>query len=75
VARAAAALERWSAGAPRAVLGGDFNLFDPHVPGLRRIGGGGVDFVFARGFERAGGDRLDAGPLSDHAPLRFSLRG
>lgn len=75
IARAAAALGAWSAGAARAVLGGDFNIPDPVVPGLHRIGGGGVDFVFARGFERAGGERLDAGPLSDHPPLCFSLRG
>ncbi len=75
IARAAKAIERWSGGGGRAVLGGDFNIPDPIVPGMKRIGGGGVDFVFARGFERAGAKRLDAGPLSDHRPLVFSLRG
>ena len=74
IARAADALARWSRGAPRVVLGGDFNIGDPVVPGLEKIGGGGVDFVFARGLERESGERLEAAPLSDHLPLRFTLR-
>ncbi|HEV2812095.1 MAG TPA: hypothetical protein VGW10_02485, partial [Solirubrobacteraceae bacterium] len=73
IAIAVGALDRWSRGAPRVVLGGDFNIGDPAVPGMERIGGGGVDFVFARGFARASGERLDAGSLSDHAPLLFGL--
>lgn len=75
IARAVAALDRWTRGAERVALGGDFNIGDPEVPGMRKIGGGGVDFLFARGFEREAGERLDAGRLSDHAPLLFSLRG
>jgi endonuclease/exonuclease/phosphatase (EEP) superfamily protein YafD len=75
IAKAVEALGRWSRAADRVVLGGDFNIGDPAVPGMARIGGGGVDFVFARGFERESGERLDAGRLSDHAPLVFSLRG
>lgn len=75
IARAAAALHEWAGDAPRVVLGGDFNIGDPAPAGLTRMGGGGVDFVFARGFEREAGERLDAGSLSDHAPLRFTLRG
>ena len=74
IARAADALGRWSRAEPRALLGGDFNIGAPEVPGMRRMGGGGVDFVFARGFERESGERLDAGALSDHAPLVFGLR-
>ena len=74
IARAAAALADWSRTAPRALLGGDFNIGDPQVPGMRKLGGGGVDFVFARGFERVSGERLDAGPLSDHGALVFELR-
>ncbi|HEV2062540.1 MAG TPA: endonuclease/exonuclease/phosphatase family protein [Solirubrobacteraceae bacterium] len=75
IARAVAALDRWTRGAQRVVLGGDFNIGDPSVPGMRKIGGGGVDFVFARGYERVDGQRLERGALSDHAPLLFSLRG
>jgi endonuclease/exonuclease/phosphatase family metal-dependent hydrolase len=74
IAVAAGALARWSAPYPRAVLGGDFNIGNPFVPGMRRIGGGGVDFVFARGFERVSGEKLEAGRLSDHAPLAFRIR-
>ncbi|HEX8206110.1 MAG TPA: endonuclease/exonuclease/phosphatase family protein [Solirubrobacteraceae bacterium] len=74
IAKAAAALDRWSTGAPRALLGGDFNIGDARVPGMTRLGGGGVDFVFARGLERESGERLDAGRLSDHAPLVFGVR-
>jgi endonuclease/exonuclease/phosphatase (EEP) superfamily protein YafD len=75
IARAVAALDRWTRASPRVVLGGDFNIGDPAVPGMRKIGGGGVDFVFARGFEREAGERLEAGGMSDHWPLVFSLRG
>ena len=73
VQRAGEALAAWSAGAPRALLGGDFNIGEPKVPGLEKIGGGGVDFVYGRGFDRVSGEKLDAGSLSDHAPLRFGV--
>jgi endonuclease/exonuclease/phosphatase family metal-dependent hydrolase len=75
IARAVAALDRWSRGAHRVALGGDFNIPDPVVPSMEKIGGGGVDFLFARGLERVDGERLEAGALSDHAPLAFTLRG
>ncbi|HEX8085697.1 MAG TPA: endonuclease/exonuclease/phosphatase family protein [Solirubrobacteraceae bacterium] len=74
IAIAADALERWSRADPRALLGGDFNIGNPEVPGMGRIGGGGVDWLFARGLERVSGERLDAAPLSDHAPLLFGVR-
>jgi endonuclease/exonuclease/phosphatase (EEP) superfamily protein YafD len=74
IAIAADALGRWSRADPRALLGGDFNIGNPEVPGMWRIGGGGVDWLFARGFERVSGERLEAAPLSDHAPLLFGVR-
>ncbi len=72
IAKAARALDAWTAGAP-VVFGGDFNIPDPVVPAMERIGGRGVDHVFARGYDRVSGERLDAGPLSDHAPLLYGL--
>jgi endonuclease/exonuclease/phosphatase (EEP) superfamily protein YafD len=75
IARAVEALGRWSRAAERVVLGGDFNIGNPHVPGMERIGGGGVDFVFARGLDRVDGRALGSGGLSDHRPLVFTLRG
>jgi endonuclease/exonuclease/phosphatase family metal-dependent hydrolase len=73
IARAADALGRWSRGAPAVVLGGDFNIGDPRPAGLQKIGGGGVDYVFARGLARVSGERLEHGPLSDHEPLVFEV--
>ncbi len=71
---AAATALRWAAGAPL-VLGGDFNVRDPQAAGLAHAGGQGVDHVLARGFETAGAtERLDGDDLSDHAPLRVTLR-
>lgn len=73
IAKAAAALERWSAGAPAAVLGGDFNVPDPAIAGFARHATRGVDHVLARGFARGERGVLDARPLSDHRPLRVEL--
>jgi endonuclease/exonuclease/phosphatase (EEP) superfamily protein YafD len=65
--RAAEALLGWANGAP-AVLGGDFNVHEPALPGLKRAGGRGVDQVYAS--EGAGTTEvLDRGRLSDHAPV------
>jgi endonuclease/exonuclease/phosphatase family metal-dependent hydrolase len=73
VAHARAAAERWAAGAPL-VLGGDFNVVDPPVPGFAHLGGHHVDHVFARGWALSGeAELLDHGTLSDHAPLRVAL--
>ena len=74
IAIAAAALARWSAGAPRVALGGDFNIEDPYVDWLAHRSGRRVDHVLAT-VPLSKPERLDAGPLSDHAPLRISLRG
>ena len=70
-----AALTTGPGGGP-AILGGDLNLEAPETltPGLERLAGGGVDYVLGRGFERVGAERLDAGHLSDHAPIRVTLR-
>lgn len=73
-ATAARALLGWSAPAPRVVLGGDTNVRRPLAPGFRHMGGNNVDHVLARGWERVGAEKLDAGSLSDHAPVLVELR-
>lgn len=49
------------------IMGGDLNLREPTVPGLRRIASHHVDHIFARG--DGSGELLEAGRLSDHRPL------
>ena len=73
--RAADATLRWAAGGP-AVLGGDFNLREPALDGFALAGGHGVDLVFARGVASAPAEAevLDRGRLSDHAPVRVTVR-
>jgi endonuclease/exonuclease/phosphatase family metal-dependent hydrolase len=75
IARARAAALRWAGGAPL-VLGGDFNVRDPHLSGFLHAGGRGVDHVFAHGGlePAARGEVLERGGLSDHAPVRVTLR-
>ncbi len=74
VAGAREASLRWAAGAP-VVLGGDFNLTRPDVPGFTRAASQHVDHLFARGYAPAGPVATpDAGPLSDHRPLAVELR-
>jgi endonuclease/exonuclease/phosphatase family metal-dependent hydrolase len=69
---AATALE-WAAGAPL-VFGGDLNSTRPAMPGLRHVAGHHVDHLFTNGRPAAGdAELLDAGPLSDHRPLRVAL--
>jgi endonuclease/exonuclease/phosphatase family metal-dependent hydrolase len=53
------------------VFGGDLNSAQPAMPGLTHVGGHHVDHLFVAG-GLAGGEMevLDAGVLSDHAPLR-----
>ena len=70
---AASTVLEWSAGGP-AVIGGDFNLPDPPLPGFEPAAGHGVDHVFVRGLRVAGdGEVLVRGLLSDHAPLSVGL--
>jgi endonuclease/exonuclease/phosphatase family metal-dependent hydrolase len=69
---AATALE-WARGAPL-VFGGDLNSTRPAMPGLRHIAGHHVDHFFTEGRPAASEPEvLDAGPLSDHAPLRVAV--
>jgi endonuclease/exonuclease/phosphatase family metal-dependent hydrolase len=63
----------WAGGAP-VVLGGDFNLRSPALPGFRSAGGFHVDHLFARGFDVAGSlEVLERGHLSDHSPIVVDL--
>jgi endonuclease/exonuclease/phosphatase family metal-dependent hydrolase len=69
---AATALE-WAAGAPL-VFGGDLNSTRPAMPGLEHVAGHHVDHVFVAGRTRSSPQEiLDAGPLSDHEPLRVGV--
>jgi len=77
IAQARAYAMSW-AGDALLVLGGDFNVRDPRVPGFVRAAGHDVDFVFVRGLaltHDAPFEVLDRGPLSDHAPVRATLAG
>lgn len=71
---AAAAMLEWAAGAG-CLLGGDFNLPAPVLPGFERLGGQASDHVLARGLAADGTvEVLDAGRLSDHAPVLLRTR-
>jgi endonuclease/exonuclease/phosphatase family metal-dependent hydrolase len=70
---AAATALNWAAGGPL-VFGGDLNSTRPAMPGLRHIAGHHVDHFFTEGRPAASEPEvLDAGPLSDHAPLRVAV--
>jgi endonuclease/exonuclease/phosphatase family metal-dependent hydrolase len=73
---AAATLLGWADGEP-AILGGDFNVRGPALPGFTLAGGHGVDQVFVAGGLVGSGSTevLDRGRLSDHAPVRVSVTG
>ncbi len=69
IERAAATVLAWAGGGP-ALLGGDFNVRDPVVPGFEQLGGHGVDHVLGHGPRAAGVPEIpDRGRLSDHAPV------
>jgi endonuclease/exonuclease/phosphatase family metal-dependent hydrolase len=71
--RAVASLAEWAPSGP-AVLGGDFNLRDPAVPGFELVAQRDVDAIFARGLSRVGEQQvLERGALSDHPPLAVTL--
>ncbi len=70
---AARELRGWSDDGPRLVLGGDTNVREPRAPGFVHLGGNDVDHVLARGWARAGARLLDAGRLSDHAPILVAI--
>jgi endonuclease/exonuclease/phosphatase family metal-dependent hydrolase len=71
VAAARAAALEW-AGEQPVILGGDFNLTRPEVPGFTHAGGRHVDHLYLRGIEGGDPEVLDVGRLSDHRPLRIS---
>ena len=72
IARAAGAMLRWANGAP-VLLGGDFNVRAPVLPGWEHLGGHHVDHAFGHGVVAAAPiERLDSRPLSDHVPLIIS---
>jgi endonuclease/exonuclease/phosphatase family metal-dependent hydrolase len=66
--RAGSALLAWADGEP-ALLGGDFNLASPRVEGFMHAGGNHVDHVLTASMSAAAVVALDAGRLSDHAPV------
>jgi endonuclease/exonuclease/phosphatase family metal-dependent hydrolase len=71
-ARASAALLGWAGLRAPAVLGGDFNLHAPPVPGLALAGGHEVDgFALVRVTGTV--EALDRGPLSDHQPVVLAV--
>jgi len=56
------------------LVGGDFNLRRPELPGFVHAGGVNVDHLFARGPAPADPpQRLEKGTLSDHPPLLYRL--
>jgi endonuclease/exonuclease/phosphatase family metal-dependent hydrolase len=55
------------------LLGGDFNLRRPVLPGFDVLGGNHVDFFLARGLQGSAFEVLERGPLSDHPPIRVSF--
>jgi endonuclease/exonuclease/phosphatase family metal-dependent hydrolase len=58
------------------VFGGDFNLREPHWPGLAAVAGHDVDHIFiAGGLEAISTAEMPhRGTLSDHAPVAVELR-
>lgn len=74
IARAGNAVLAWAGPHAPVVLGGDFNVTDPAVAGLRDAGGSGVDRLLVRGLSPAGRELPDRHGLSDHAPVIVQLR-
>src|SRR5262249_26372167 len=67
------AAREWAGAAPL-VFGGDFNLEHPAWPGLDHVAGHHVDHILCSGWTApASAELLDAGPLSDHRPMRIEL--
>jgi endonuclease/exonuclease/phosphatase family metal-dependent hydrolase len=57
---------------PLVLFGGDLNLRSVSLPGLQHVAGHHVDHLFTAG--RTGPvEVLDAGRLSDHAPVAVTL--
>jgi len=75
IAEAHATVLRWTGDEPL-VFGGDCNVVRLALPGLVHAGASHVDHLFARevALARARAETLDRAGLSDHAPLRVTLR-
>jgi endonuclease/exonuclease/phosphatase family metal-dependent hydrolase len=72
-ARAAVTALAWAGDAPL-IFGGDLNQTRPRHPGMTHVAGHHVDHVFVAGRTRTSPfEVLDAGPLSDHDPLRVGV--
>ena len=72
VERARVAALGWAAADP-VIVGGDFNLRRPALPGFAHAAGHWVDHVFVRGWSAGDAVVLDAGALSDHRPVVVAL--
>jgi endonuclease/exonuclease/phosphatase family metal-dependent hydrolase len=70
-ARLAAETAAAWAGERPVIIGGDFNLYAPPLPGFEWAGGHGVDHVFVRGLSTSPQQTRvpDSGHLSDHEPV------
>jgi endonuclease/exonuclease/phosphatase family metal-dependent hydrolase len=63
----------WAGGQPL-VFAGDLNSLRPQMPGLKHVAGHHVDHVMVAARPAKGKlELLEAGPLSDHKPLRVQL--
>jgi endonuclease/exonuclease/phosphatase family metal-dependent hydrolase len=71
--RAGAALLEWAAGEP-SLLGGDFNILWPSVPGFTHAAGNYVDHVLVAGMDASSAaEALERGHLSDHVPVAVTV--
>jgi endonuclease/exonuclease/phosphatase family metal-dependent hydrolase len=71
--RAGTALLEWAADEP-SLLGGDFNILWPSVPGFMHAAGNYVDHVLTAGMRASGVTSTpDRGALSDHVPVAVTL--
>jgi endonuclease/exonuclease/phosphatase family metal-dependent hydrolase len=71
--RAGATLLEWAAGEP-SLLGGDFNILWPSVPGFAHAAGNYVDHVLVAGMDASSVAEVpDRGRLSDHQPVVASI--
>lgn len=64
----------WAGDAPL-VLGGDFNVEQPPMPGFAHAGHSRIDHIYTRRLAPVREEILDRGTLSDHAPLLVTLNG
>jgi endonuclease/exonuclease/phosphatase family metal-dependent hydrolase len=71
---AASTARSWTSSLP-IVVGGDFNVRSLELDGFAYAGGAGVDHFFVRGLDIVhAAETLEHDGLSDHAPLRATVR-